>query len=305
MKIYLIAFINLFFAFISYSQSNWDSFYNYPLKDAMSKVKDPFKKDNLKNNYASLLKTSITKGVDIDGKTPNVTLRILQSKLAVPNKDATELQQKTNPNYDLKVLLSDFSLIMGPYDKNSVTSYFGEFNDGDLPISDRYIANYIPMVFEFLIDDKHRGTFYTMANSYSQFQSNVDISEVSGSDGKLFLYKMKHIDLTRFFYSKTEYYQTDDDENPSTSYQEENYLKWMNFLQNLKSGNNLYIRFIGFADIGIYDEEIEKCGPLSSNWDLYIMCRKRVHGKFKFQPADYKSSTYEFSLKGSSNALSF
>ncbi len=53
---------------------------------------------------------------------------------------------------------------MGPYDKNSVTSYFGEFNDGDLPISDRYIANYIPMVFEFLIDDKHRGTFYTMAS---------------------------------------------------------------------------------------------------------------------------------------------
>ncbi len=73
----------------------------------MSKVKDPFKKDNLKNNYASL-KTSITKGVDIDGKTPNVTLRILQSKLAVPNKDPNELQQKTNPNYDLKSFCQTF-----------------------------------------------------------------------------------------------------------------------------------------------------------------------------------------------------
>ena len=93
MKIYLLAFINLFFTLISFSQSNWNSTYYYPLKDAMSKVKDPFKKNNLKNNYASLLKTSTTKGADIDGKAPNVTLRILQSKLAVPNKNATELQQ--------------------------------------------------------------------------------------------------------------------------------------------------------------------------------------------------------------------
>ena len=294
MKIYLIAFINLFFTLISYSQSNWNSTYYYPLKDAMSKVKDPFKKNNLKNNYASVLKTSTTKGVDIDGKAPNVTLRILQSKLAVPNKNATNLQQKTNPNYDLNVIISDFSLLAGRI--SPFTDWF--IGDGNK----LNINGYRPMVFEFLIDDNHSGTFYTMANNYGSFDASINISEIPQTYGKLFRYTFKNIELSYHFNkNKLEYFSVDEDNDPSTDYKEENFIKWMNFIKNLKSGNKLYIRFLGFADISISDDN--RC--LNSIPEMFMRCMNNLHSKYRFDKVSFESATYEFSLKGSSNALSF
>tara|TARA_Y100001958_G_C21219663_1_gene545058 strand:- start:530 stop:1414 length:885 start_codon:yes stop_codon:yes gene_type:complete len=294
MKIYLIAFINLFFAFISYSQSNWNSTYYYPLKDAMSKVKDPFKKNNLKNNYASVLKTSTTKGVDIDGKAPNVTLRILQSKLAVPNKYATELQQKTNPNYDLNVIISDFSLLAGRI--SPIRDWF--IGDGN-KLS---INGYLPMVFEFLIDDNYSGTFYTLANNYGSFDASINISEIPQTYGKLFRYTFKNIELSYHFNkNKFEYFGVDEDNDPSTDNKEENFKKWMNFIKNLKSGNKLYIRFLGFADTSIHDDN--RC--LNSIPEMFMRCMNNLHSKYRFEKVTFESSTYEFSLKGSSNALSF